>query len=353
MRTVLFTGAGASRAIGYPLTKELLPLVRTSLKNGTLFNQTARHPRNEECRKDLRRMLGRLLPGFNKVGDRDLPLITDLFSLVEYAILSGETLSIGGEQSLRRCRDLLKQAMTDVFIENFRRSYDRDDPEEKREEDLLHQLLAWIKRQRGTLGIVTTNYDIGIEFEMARRGALSAKGLDIGFDWRHPDNGRIYTRPAKPSFRYYKLHGSFNMLHCGTCGHVYFNPWGSIVHQVFRPKIDWANTCHCRDDVRLEMHLVSPSLVRDIRDANLLSTWRSALEWMRRADRWVIVGYSLPQEDLAIRSLILRAYATAEKKPSVTVVQQGQEAEPRYRLLFPKYKFKYRGDGLGAFLSEE
>jgi len=37
VKITLFTGAGASRAIAYPLTRDLLPKVREYLVDGTLF----------------------------------------------------------------------------------------------------------------------------------------------------------------------------------------------------------------------------------------------------------------------------------------------------------------------------
>jgi hypothetical protein len=88
-----------------------------------------------------------------------------------------------------------------------------------------------------------------------------------------------------------------------------------------------------------------------VRDANLLNVWKCALELMRTADRWVIIGYSLPPEDLAIRSLLMRAYATAVKQPKVVVVQEGGAAKPRYSLIFPD--LEYHESGLEAFLKHE
>ena len=112
-----------------------------------------------------------------------------------------------------------------------------------------------------------------------------------------------------------------------------------------------ANTCHCRNDVRLDLNIVPPSMVRDVRDANLLSVWQAALEWMRTSDRWVIIGYSLPPEDLAIRSLMMRAYSTAERRPSITVVQDGMAVKNRYNLIFPG--LDYHDRGIAAFLDRE
>src|SRR5262245_60995870 len=170
------------------------------------------------------------------------------------------------------------------------------------------------------------------------------KIIDLGFDWRHIRTQEVHTRPEKPVLRVYKLHGSLDTLVCRSCGYVYFNAWGTIAHQAFRKTLDRKNTCECREDLPLELHIVSPSLVRDVRDANLLSVWRSALAWLRTCDRWIIVGYSLPPEDLAIRSLLLRAYHGAESRPEIIVVQSGQKLEPRYRVLFPECH--YWGEGL-------
>jgi hypothetical protein len=347
MRTALFTGAGASKAIGYPLTKELLPNLRKALRTRRLFsNASDKGVREAQC-AELEGYLHGLMPGFEKAPEKELPLITDVFSLVEYAIASGESFAFGDDRTLLRCRDLLKHAIAEVFHKEFRVDYNTRIAAQRKQKSVLSKLTAWIKAQGNRIGLVTTNYDIGIEYELGI-AARKPSAVDIGFDWRHPDSGLEYTRPWRPDFRIYKLHGSFDLLRCRTCGYVYFNPWGWIAHQAMRDSLDYNNTCHCRKDLRLELQIVSPSLVRDVRDANLLSIWRSAFEWMRNAGRWVIVGYSLPPEDLAIRSLLLRAYTTAKKKPEITVVQHGEAARPAYKLLFPKCT--YRCDGLEGFL---
>ncbi len=350
MRTALFTGAGASRAIGYPLTSEFLPRVRSELADGSLFAALADRDAEARDRDDLHRFLTGLLPGFESVQADRLPLITDVFSLVEHALVAGEALPIGGDASLRRCRELLKQAITDILLGEYLAPWDEEDPDQVRERKVLSRLTDWTLSQGAELGIVTTNYDIGLERELYAIIGVDVIGqdIDLGFDWRDAATGGERRRPASPRLRVYKLHGSLDLLRCRLCGYVYFNPYGSIAHQVFKEELDSYNTCHCRDDARLELHIVSPSLVREVREANLLSVWRSALEWLRRAEHWVIVGYSLPSEDLAVRSLLLRARSTAERPPRITVVQLGDAERHRYELLFPECK--YVSDGLEGFL---
>jgi hypothetical protein len=96
-------------------------------------------------------------------------------------------------------------------------------------------------------------------------------------------------------------------------------------------------------------------MVRTIRDPDLLTIWRSALDAMRIADDWIIVGYSLPAEDIAIRSILLRAYhgrGRNGKQPDVRIVLRrprpenpdtDKRLEDRYRQLFPECQFEYGG----------
>src|SRR5688572_23484592 len=75
----------------------------------------------------------------------------------------------------------------------------------------------------------------------------------------------------------------------------------------------------------------------------------------------IFVGYSLPTEDIAIRSLLLRAWhARRRKNLRVRVIQfedlkaaVPSETYKRYRLFFPSFALKetnYHRDGVEAFV---
>jgi hypothetical protein len=121
----------------------------------------------------------------------------------------------------------------------------------------------------------------------------------------------------------------------------------------------------CRCGGRLRSVVVTPSVVRDVRDGNLLSIWNAALEDLRRAHEWILIGYSLPSEDIAIRSLLLRAYHTRTRRASlrIRVVQwedpnrragSGPPLEHlRYRLFFPPTHLRekdYQRTGVEPFV---
>jgi hypothetical protein len=343
MQTALFLGAGASAAFGYPVTNELLPRIIAGARRETLFGYGKRDRR--EC-KLLLSSLEALFPGIAR--DVPPPSITDVLSLLDHSIAASSTpLRAGGLAELQTVRRLLERGIFEVFP-----------PEERADKgDALDRLCRWVadvaRSPDDDIGIISTNYDLVVETELFERLRVDEveAGTDFGFNWRDPEKNRVHRRPEDPVLRLYKLHGSLNTLRCDQCEHLYLNRSGRIGHQAFRARTDEWNTCHCEHS-RLRLGLVTPSLVRDIREPNLLEVWKSALELLRTAREWVIVGYSLPVEDVAIRSILLRAHSARRRPPRVRVVQLGKDEATiqRYAALFPEAR--YFDDGLERFLKE-
>jgi hypothetical protein len=338
-RTAVFMGAGASKAFGYPLTGELFPAIRADLRKRVAFEGIPPRSKNDELMKLLRR----LLPGF--LTEDRLPYITDVLSLIDYSLLvSNAAIARANTQDLLRFRILLEEAIFHALWW----PYDPFDPPH-----LLERMVKWLRKNGQTkgrqIGLISTNYDIAIEDLLfhAYRGSYAriAEKFDFGMAWRTPW-GRYVTRPRNPDLCVYKLHGSLNWLRCDLCEHIYVNITGSIAHQAFRRQLDDYNKCHCEHGP-LRAVLVAPSLVRDVRDANLLEIWKAALEYLRVADEWIIIGYSFPVEDISIRSLFLRAYQgrPPRDRPRIRVIQPAEDLDTtaRYRLFFPQCTFEYGG----------
>lgn len=352
-RTVLFLGAGASAAFGYPVTSAILPRIRASLDAGTLF-PVASNPKRERAK--MQRLRSHLLALFPSIFEEtiELPLITDLLSLVDLMLSTEEVLLPKvPAAAMQDLRTLLEQAILEVIEAEYKR------PEAH---DGLDRLADWMLNAidvDGTpLTVVSTNYDTLIDALLFERIDIApdleiADAVDMGFAWREHSSGRfhekVHTPPAMPTVRLLKLHGSLNWLKCPLCGFVYINTVGSIHQQAFREdKIDYNNTCLCgHGPVRTV--IVAPSMVRSIRDPDLLTIWRSALEALRTADEWILAGYSLPPEDITIRSILLRALHGRgdAPPPRIRVVQRAPDAglEGRYRLLLPQSTFEYEGFG--------
>jgi len=231
-------------------------------------------------------------------------------------------------------------------------------------EAVLLRFVDWMHDRarggQGRLSIITTNYDVVIEKRLyARLNALEIPGLiDFGLSWRavdSPDEAATQPRPSSPWLGLYKLHGSLDWLRCPLCDHIYIDPARTIFRgdggrQLSDPSPSRTATCVC--GYRPLRHIiVAPSMVRDVRNPNLLTIWHSALEALRTADEWIVIGYSMPPEDVAIRAMLLRAHRGRRRPPRVRLVELGQneEVENRYRLLFPDLEFE--GGGVEGFVA--
>ncbi len=346
MRSIaLFLGAGASKAFEFPLTNELLPYIRAGLRNNNLFGtgtkSTAEHAR-------LKRFLRSLYPRFLRCPDGALPSITEVLSLVDHAALTGAGIGNTPLKELASLRRLFDRGIVEAleWFEPF-----------ENEPRSLTIFVNWLYDRAFTQGmpltVLSTNYDIIVEWTLCNKKALTYElietTIDFGFDWRDTESGRVHRRPTQPSLQLYKLHGALNWLRCPACDHIYINNDGPILHRAFVARPNKYNECHC-GYFPLEAVLVAPSSVRDIRDTNLLETWRHSLEALRTADNWFLIGYSLPPEDLAIRSLLMRAYRYRPRPPRVVVVQYGDDpvTKARYQQIFPKCV--YATDGLASFI---
>lgn len=353
---VLFLGAGASAAFGYPVTSAIFPRIRERLLQKTLFPTESNPKRERDKMNRLRQYLTLLMPTFFEPAT-PLPLITDILSLLDLLLTTGEVaIPLFSSGQMSDLRTLLEQAIMEA-IENGN---------EERSGEALDQLTDWILNVRDIdqepLTIVSTNYDTLIDaqiFEKINVDTFAKDGtsplselVDFGFSWREHSTGKflpeIHHPPKSPAVRIFKLHGSLSWLKCPLCGFIYVNTTGGIYSQAFRGEaIDYNNTCICgHGPVRAV--IVAPSMVRSIQEPNLLTVWRSAVEAMRTADEWIIGGYSLPPEDIAIRAILLRAFhgrGRQSQPPRIRVVQPEQDStlEGRYRLLFADCSFEYGG----------
>lgn len=391
---VVFMGAGASKPFGLPLTAQILERIVGRL-SGTETPQLFPGAGQTTLLGDLHRALSTLYPGLGSNLQRGmLPGITDVLSLLDHLILYDYPAAPRyGKRDLLHARRLLERAMLEVLIGSDLTSIAESaeimqpDPTSNAEHQkmrelagtvvplmdvgqraALDQFTTWLlelKKEFGTLSIVSTNYDVTVESELFLQKSLEPKKFDFGFDWRDPFSEELIPRPEKPTFSFYKLHGSFNWLRCDLCGQLYINPYELIAYLSFREAQQWANTCTC-GAYPLRHVIVAPSMVRDVRDPHLLNIWRCATEALRTAKQWFIIGYSLPAEDLAIRSMLLRAYnargldpqsapdlpnQSIRPAPQVTVVQKGTNAKPAYEAMFPPSSFKFMEGGLEELMS--
>lgn len=114
-RTALFLGAGASAAFGLPVTSAIFPYIRNNLVSRTLF-PTDLNPKRERAKMDrLHGYLSKLLPAIFEQ-DIELPLITDVLSLIDLLLSTGEIgIPMVSTNDMEDFRTLLVQAIVELI----------------------------------------------------------------------------------------------------------------------------------------------------------------------------------------------------------------------------------------------
>jgi len=187
--TVVFLGAGASRAFGYPVVKEILPLIVKGIHEESLFLSISNKENRAIYTGLLKQLLINLSPGLKDGIERnepkeDWPLVTDLLSLgshianahsdivdwnFDLAILQLDKKSpLSHRLHLNDLLSLLDVAIVEVIQKNG-----------KVKGNVIENLIDWIKQKnkpinRGTpskdfVSVITTNYDFSFEWNALNR----------------------------------------------------------------------------------------------------------------------------------------------------------------------------------------
>ena len=172
----------------------------------------------------------------------------------------------------------------------------------------------------------------------------STTRIDFGFPWRDPVDGAGPPHARRSSCTYPQATW-FAELAPLSAVRLYLYPTRrrDLPTGVRRCDDPTATSCHCGHGA-LRPVIIAPSTVRQIQDTNILLVWQRSLEALRDSEVWYIIGYSLPREDLAIRSILMRAYHARGygDPPEVHVVQPDglsgidrEAKEGRFRLILP------------------
>lgn len=334
-RVAMFLGAGASKAFDAPLTNEILPIIMKKIKDKSLF------PGDDDDRRTLEKLLKHLMPGIEKV-DQKYVLITEVLSLIDYMLLCALVPAPKTKaEHLVVCRRLLERAILDLLPGIRPTQGEKPHPE-------LQRLARWMfdVGYKSHFSLVSTNYDEIVErglyqcfmdiYKKASRLFDSVnEHVNFGLNWRDGREDRVFQPPAESRHAVLKLHGSVDWMKCELCGWIVCNDEYALRNEPFhvasrQPK-NPANRCPCGYSP-LSPVMIAPSLVRDIRDINILNIWKAACEELRTADHWFIIGYSLPIDDYAIRTMLIRALKTRKSPPKIDIYQRGKnpEIEARY-----------------------
>lgn len=171
-----------------------------------------------------------------------------------------------------------------------------------------------------------------------------------------------------------KLHSSANWLICPNCNRLFTglgskkNFWSLYIDAVDCPKCSAISKKFLRIDKSpvLFPFLISPTFLKDIdNNTHINMVWHNAFVELVEADKIVFIGYSLPDSDYMIRTLLKRSI---KKNTSIEVVLKEYDnyskttskylrnffAAERYKHFFPEslYKLKFHYNGVEGYFSK-
>lgn len=357
---IVIFGAGATKACGGPLTSEILPNIFA-------------HKEEIEREGFIELLNSFLKESFHvptKISIRKpyhYPPLPLLLSLIDISIDRKQPLGSNWDSDkLINVRDALEYGIFALLEYELRR---------------LHANWYWVLLDMLTSqahvqpNAISLNYDIIVDNTIVH--LIEEKYQNPGF----PDYGcdiatLIYQELPKHGMLM-KLHGSLNWLYCPGCHRLDIGISDSgrskiaedgystikVLEQLYHENpLEPRYGCHgsacleCGTFVRPV--LITPTQSKDYRNPHISQVWYKAERLLREADRAIIVGYSLPEDDINVIYLLKRGLSHLDTS-MITVVEFDKKRRKinkhpvglRYRSLFGD-GLDWRTEGLEAWLQE-
>lgn len=345
--TVIFLGAGATKACGGPLTNEILPKI--------LSYTTSPDPGGHL------QMLGRFLEDqfhITPTSAADLyPGLPMLMSVLDTALDRREPLHPQwGADSIRLIREAIEFGIFDVLEEQLQKAPTNN------HWDFLQRLYP-----PGTQPcVISTNYDLIADTAMMFLSELRTP--DGGLPAYHCAISTSFYAGAvtSPFGVLLKLHGSLNWLYCKACHRLEIGASDSrkylkVLSRLTGPTLEQAfladgSSCPtCQN--KLRPLLIAPTHLKDYRNPHLAQVWYEAERMLRGTTKVIFIGYSLPDDDVEVIYLLKRSLShllpgqiTVVEFDSMMSSLEKNAVGRRYRTLFGD-GIDWHPEGLDGWLS--
>jgi NAD-dependent SIR2 family protein deacetylase len=330
-RVVLFLGSGFSAASGLPTT--------SSLSEELLQDP----PRDSPTRKELESFISQTIRQFWKTvfgwrpGARP-PSLEDHFTQIDLAANSGHYL--GPSYDPKRLRAIRRMTIHRI-LSRLRSGHPPV--------DIIVEVFGKLK-YAFDITFVTTNWDA----EAERHLQEVAVEVDDGLDARNALE--FDGPPSEDRVRVLKLHGCINRAYCDCCRTLI--PIKGITEAV--PSLDFL----LRDEdfklfdekvaqrlaeshrilkrcdfcgAELAVRIGTFSYRKDLSPSPFYSVWDKAQAHLQEAEKWLFVGYSLPDADIEIRHLLKFTQLARRNSSTISidvVLREDCDAGRRYQRFF-------------------
>lgn len=325
---VIILGAGATKACGGPLTDEILP----AALNGEIVDDM--RAVKVDDREELLHLTWKFMtecfnvPNTRPLEKEDCPNLPMILSMLRRSIEMD--LPIGNWQGddLVKAKRAIEYSVFSVIEAALRKILNNAH---------LHQfLLEPLYQNNVEPAVVSLNYDVIVDNTMFYLSGENPRFSipDYGVDISTPQYINVKNRGVFGSL--FKIHGSLNWLYCEKCKRLdLFVSEGlnglrtskaldELYHEApFKEAYSCRGT-RCRNhpncDGFVSPVLITPTYVKDYQNPHIKKVWQQAENAMKKADKAIIIGYSLPFDDVEIALLLKRGLNHLDRK-QITVVE--------------------------------
>jgi len=346
-KTVFVLGAGFSKDAGFPLQSGILSLITDSEFVGLSDISSEPKPDSPTTRflrerKELIEFLGRV---FHPQEQR----LEDIFTLLDQSISTRATFAGYKLTDLIRLRDAWVRSILFCL-------HKRSEEHLAKPASMYVRFAEWLIGERVTAGlegdpisVVSLNWDSLLEDSLYRviHRLRALRRVDVDYC--------VYTTPLDPNpaicphtpspkqrasgifnLKLLKLHGSATWLRCPNSGLVYtglgMTTPASQLYVVERrsPFMErYRSGPGAVVTSILEPYIITPTYSKVFDLPHIQTTWQNAFVELREAHKVIFVGYSLPDADYHLRTLLIRAIRPNAK---IRVVLAGADDPDEYDL---------------------
>lgn len=327
MRAAIILGAGFSKNSGLPVQAEIPELMVKDCNQNSF-------------EKSISQVIKRFYKdafGFSE--GSVMPELDDILTCIDISTNSGHHLGIKySSLHLRAIRRFLIYRLFTILSDKF--TYSQD----------VQNLLLALLQKYSKIDFVVLNWDTVLE------NYLRAINPSIAIDYCNGGKyyGEKFDNTAK-RLKVIKVHGSSNWLYCDNC-RVLINDTYCHVPPIQRAGFKAADftlfeeflgimpgtlegeNCFICGNV-VSSHIATLSFRKSFRENSFPDLWSQAEDVLTQADKWIFIGYSLPQADYEFKHLLkiseLKLSHIKKEKPQIDIVLlNSKDTLTKYRSFF-------------------
>ena len=313
MRAAVILGAGFSKNSGLPIQSEI-PELLIENQEDSLFEAYISQI-IQEFYEDVFGFFKGEVP----------PSLDDLLTCIDISTNSGHHLGIKySPLHLRAIRRFIIYKLFKILEDKYRYS------------EAVFNLVSRLLKSYSKVDFIVLNWDTVLEKYI--------NNISPSYSINYCNGGEyirnVSSEKALEEIKIIKIHGSSNWLYCDNCRVLFNDTFGDIPlikkagfkatdfellgksELDLRGFIDGEECLICGDQI--SSHIATFNFRKSFKENSFPQLWDKAEEALTISDKWIFIGYSLPQADYEFKHLLkiseLKLMHRKKKKPDIDVV---------------------------------